>query len=173
MEIPADADADDADADDVDRSVRRPGEQFGDRLGPEDAPITIDLFNDVLRWSVDELRELVDDALDYGGSKARLGKNVGDDFREGKITLPVILAFRRGNAEEREFWRRSLETGAASDAALGEALGILKKHGAIDDTVERARHYGAIAKDALALFPDGDSKRALLQVVDFCVARAH
>src|SRR5512138_2650866 len=56
--------------------------------------------------------QLVDDALDYGGSKARLGKNVGDDFREGKITLPVILAFRRGNADERDFWRASLESGA-------------------------------------------------------------
>jgi octaprenyl-diphosphate synthase len=117
--------------------------------------------------------QLVDDALDYGGSKARLGKNVGDDFREGKITLPVILAFRRGNADEREFWRRSLETGANSDAELERALGILAKHGALDDTIERARHYGAIAKDALALFPDGDGKRALLEVVDFCVARAH
>jgi octaprenyl-diphosphate synthase len=65
---------------------------------------------------------LVDDALDYGGSKARLGKNVGDDFREGKITLPVILAFRRGSADEREFWRRSLETGASSDAELVREL---------------------------------------------------
>ena len=117
--------------------------------------------------------QLVDDALDYGGSKARLGKNVGDDFREGKITLPVILAFRRGSAEEREFWRRSLETGANSDAELERALAILARHGALDDTIERARHYGAIAKDALALFPDGDGKHALLEVVDFCVARAH
>jgi octaprenyl-diphosphate synthase len=117
--------------------------------------------------------QLVDDALDYGGSKARLGKNVGDDFREGKITLPVILAFRRGSAEEREFWHRSLETGANSDAELEQALRILARHGALDDTIDRARHYGAIAKDALALFPDVDGKRALLEVVDFCVARAH
>jgi octaprenyl-diphosphate synthase len=117
--------------------------------------------------------QLVDDALDYGGSKARLGKNVGDDFREGKITLPVILAFRRGSADEREFWRRSLETGANSDSELEQALSILARHGALDDTIERARHYGAIAKDALALFPDSEGKRALLEVVDFCVARAH
>ena len=117
--------------------------------------------------------QLVDDALDYGGSKARLGKNVGDDFRDGKITLPVILAFRRGSAEEREFWRRSLETGATSDAELEHALEILARHGALDDTIERARHYGAIAKDALALFPDSEGKRALIEVVDFCVARAH
>jgi octaprenyl-diphosphate synthase len=117
--------------------------------------------------------QLVDDALDYGGSKARLGKNVGDDFREGKITLPVILAFRRGSAEEREFWRRAMEAGETDDAELERAIGLLARHRAIEDTVERARHYGAIAKDALALFADSDGKRALLEVVDFCVARAH
>jgi octaprenyl-diphosphate synthase len=117
--------------------------------------------------------QLVDDALDYGGSKARLGKNVGDDFREGKITLPVILAFRRGNADERDFWRRALEAGETGDTELERAIGIFVRHGAIDDTIERARHYGAIAKDALALFPDSDAKRALLEVVDFCVGRAH
>jgi octaprenyl-diphosphate synthase len=117
--------------------------------------------------------QLVDDALDYGGSKARLGKNIGDDLREGKITLPVILAFRRGNAEEREFWRGALERGNAADADLERAVSLLARHGALDDTVERARHYGAIAKDALALFPENDAKRALLEVVDFCVARAH
>jgi octaprenyl-diphosphate synthase len=117
--------------------------------------------------------QLVDDALDYGGSKARLGKNVGDDFREGKITLPVILAFRRGSAEERDFWRRAMEAGETGDAELERAIGLLARHRAIEDTVERARHYGAIAKDALALFADSDGKRALLEVVDFCVARAH
>ncbi|HEY7458735.1 MAG TPA: polyprenyl synthetase family protein [Xanthobacteraceae bacterium] len=117
--------------------------------------------------------QLVDDALDYGGSRTRLGKNVGDDFREGKITLPVILAFRRGNAEERNFWHRALEAGETGDAELERAIGVLASHRAIDDTVERARHYGAIAKDALALFPNSEAKRALLEVVDFCVARAH
>jgi octaprenyl-diphosphate synthase len=87
--------------------------------------------------------------------------------------LPVILAFRRGNAEEREFWRGALERGNAADADLERAVSLLARHGALDDTVERARHYGAIAKDALALFPENDAKRALLEVVDFCVARAH
>jgi len=117
--------------------------------------------------------QLIDDALDYGGSRARLGKNVGDDFREGKITLPVILAFRRGNEEEREFWRRALEKGESGDKDLDHAMGLLARHRALEDTVERARHYGAIAKDALALFPEGESKQALVEVVDFCVARAH
>jgi octaprenyl-diphosphate synthase len=117
--------------------------------------------------------QLIDDALDYGGSRARLGKNVGDDFREGKITLPVILAFRRGNEEERNFWRGALEKGKSTDSDLEHAIGLLARHRALEDTVERARHYGAIAKDALALFPEGESKQALVEVVDFCVARAH
>jgi octaprenyl-diphosphate synthase len=117
--------------------------------------------------------QLVDDALDYGGSRARLGKNVGDDFREGKITLPVILAFRRGNEEERRFWRDALEGGESAEADLQRAISLLSRHRAHEDTVERARHYGAIAKDALALFPESESKGALIDVVDFCVARAH
>ncbi|TCT08216.1 polyprenyl synthetase family protein [Aquabacter spiritensis] len=117
--------------------------------------------------------QLVDDALDYGGSQAKLGKNVGDDFREGKITLPVVLAFRRGDAEERAFWKRCLEGGASDDAALSHAVGLLTKHRALSDTIERARHYGAIAKDALALFPAGGAKDALSEAVDFCISRAH
>jgi octaprenyl-diphosphate synthase len=117
--------------------------------------------------------QLVDDALDYGGSRAKIGKNVGDDFREGKITLPVILAFRRGSGDERAFWRRAIEAGEIGESDLERAIELLHRHRALDDTVERARHYGAIAKDALALFPDTGGKQALLDVVDFCVARAH
>jgi octaprenyl-diphosphate synthase len=117
--------------------------------------------------------QLVDDALDYGGASAKLGKNVGDDFREGKITLPVVLSFRRGTTAERAFWRRALEEGEATERDLDQALAIMRRHRALDDTVERARHYGAIAEDALALFPDGAMKRALLEAVEFSIARAH
>jgi octaprenyl-diphosphate synthase len=117
--------------------------------------------------------QLVDDALDYGGSDAKLGKNVGDDFREGKITLPVVLAFRRGAEAERVFWRRTLEQGDIRDGDLDHAGGLLRRHRALEDTIERARHYGAMAKDALALFPDSAMKLALADVVDFCISRAH
>ena len=115
--------------------------------------------------------QLVDDALDYGGSKAELGKNVGDDFHEGKITLPVLLAYRRGNAEEQEFWRKAMESDVADSKALEHAMELLAKHGAIPDTVARARHYGEIARDALAPLPAGQYKDALLEVVEFCVSR--
>ncbi|HEY8578626.1 MAG TPA: polyprenyl synthetase family protein [Beijerinckiaceae bacterium] len=117
--------------------------------------------------------QLIDDALDYGGSSTKLGKNVGDDFREGKITLPVVLSFRRGDDAEREFWRRTLERGEIADGDLDQAVATMRRHRAIEDTVERARHYGAMARDALELFPASEWKKALFEVVDFCVSRAH
>jgi octaprenyl-diphosphate synthase len=117
--------------------------------------------------------QLVDDALDYGGKAAKLGKNVGDDFREGKITLPVVLAFRRGSDSEREFWRRTLERGEATGADIEQAVALMIKHRALEDTVTRARHYGSIAKDALALFPASIMKQALEETVEFCIARSY
>ena len=115
--------------------------------------------------------QLVDDALDYGGSQADLGKNVGDDFREGKITLPIVLAVRQGDETERDFWRRCLERGEIGEGDLEQAMDLLVRHGAIAQTVERARAYGAAAKQALDVFPASPAREALLDVVDFCVAR--
>ena len=117
--------------------------------------------------------QLVDDVLDYGGKAAKLGKNIGDDFREGKITLPVVLAFRRGNDGERIFWINALERGEISDGDLDHAIGLMTKHRALEDTLNRAQHYGAMAVDALALFPASPMKTALEQVVAFCLARSH
>ena len=117
--------------------------------------------------------QLVDDALDYAGSRAQMGKSVGDDFRERKITLPVILAFRRGNTEERAFWKRTLEEANQSENDLAHALKLMERHGSLADTADRARHYGALAKDALAIFNDTEWKSALLEAVDFCIARTH
>ena len=117
--------------------------------------------------------QLIDDVLDFSAKQAKLGKTVGDDFREGKITLPIILAFRRGGDEERVFWRRTLEDLDQSGGDLDRAIGLLEKHGALDDTVERARHYGAIARDAMGIFDDGPHKQALVDVIDFCIERAY
>ena len=117
--------------------------------------------------------QLIDDALDYGGSSSALGKNVGDDFREGKITLPVVLSFRRGSPEERTFWARTLEKAEIAEGDLETAIATMRRHRAIEDTIERARHYGAMARDALELFPASDHKAALLDVVEFCVRRAN
>ncbi len=115
--------------------------------------------------------QLIDDALDYGGSSADLGKNVGDDFREGKVTLPVILAFRRGTGTERQFWRDAIEGNATDDVSLEKAVGYMTRHGGITDTIGRARHFGGIARDALAPLESTAQKQALLDVIDFSISR--
>ncbi len=117
--------------------------------------------------------QLVDDVLDYSAKQATLGKTIGDDFREGKITLPVILAFRRGNDSDRTFWRRTLEDLKQHEGDLEQAIHLLEKYQALEDSVERARHYGAIAHDALGIFNDGEHKRAFKNLIDFCIHRAH
>lgn len=115
--------------------------------------------------------QLIDDALDYSAKQETLGKTVGDDFREGKITLPVILAYLRGDAAERSFWQRTLEKVEQEDGDLRRAIHLMEHHGALKDTVARAAHYGAIARDALGIFPDGPQKQALINVIDFCIDR--
>lgn len=117
--------------------------------------------------------QLIDDVLDYSAKQAELGKTIGDDFRDGKVTLPVLLAWRRGSAEEREFWARTLEHQDIQDGDLDHAVALMIRHNTLADSVERARHYAKIAKDALGVFPDSDVKSALLELVDFCVERAY
>jgi octaprenyl-diphosphate synthase len=116
--------------------------------------------------------QLVDDMLDYSADEAALGKTIGDDFREGKITLPIVLAFARCEEAERPFWRRTLEELDQKPGDLEHAVQLLRKHGALRDTLERARHYGGLARSALDPFRDGPEKRALIEAVDFSVARA-
>lgn len=117
--------------------------------------------------------QLVDDVLDYSAEQATLGKTVGDDFKEGKITLPVVLAWRRGSVAERDFWRRVLEDMTQEDGDLKKAVALMRKHDALADTIERARHYGAIARDALGIFPDSETKSSMVDLIDFCIDRAY
>jgi octaprenyl-diphosphate synthase len=117
--------------------------------------------------------QLVDDVLDYGSEQDVMGKGVGDDFRDGKVTLPVILAFARGSAEDRAFWRSAMAGERVSDEDLAQAIALLRGTGAMDDTLERARHYGRRALDALARFPGGKAKAALSDAVEFAIARAY
>ena len=117
--------------------------------------------------------QLIDDVLDFAARSESLGKNIGDDFREGKITLPVVLAFRRGSEPERGFWRRTLEALDQREGDLEHAIELMERHGSLRDTVARARHYGAIARDALGIFPESSEKRALIDLIDFCIQRAY
>ena len=117
--------------------------------------------------------QLVDDAIDYASDGATMGKDAGDDFRDGKVTLPVILAHARGNDAERRFWRDAIEGRRISDADLAYATRLLEASGAIADTLERARHYGQRAIDALAGIGGGTAKAVLVEAVEFAVARAY
>ena len=117
--------------------------------------------------------QLIDDAIDYASDAATMGKGVGDDFRDGKVTLPVILAVARGSDEERRFWRDAMEGRRNSDEDLAEATRLLRAHNALDDTIARARHYGQRAIDALGPFPAGKAKAALVEAVEFAISRAY
>ncbi len=116
--------------------------------------------------------QLIDDMLDYSARQATLGKAVGDDFREGKITLPVILAFRHGDEDARAFWRRTLEDLEQKMGDLKRAVQMLESAGALAATIERAREYGRKANDALSIFPDCEHKLALQEAVAFAVNRS-
>ena len=117
--------------------------------------------------------QLADDVLDFTARKDDFGKSVGDDFRDGKITLPIVLAYRRGTEDERMFWRRTVVDGDQREDDLSRALELLRRHGTLADTLERAGHYGAIARDAMAIFPPTPEKDALLALIDFCIDRGH
>jgi octaprenyl-diphosphate synthase len=117
--------------------------------------------------------QLVDDAIDYVSDAATMGKNSGDDFRDGKITLPVILAYARGSEADRAFWQAAMSGRAAGDAELARAGELLRETRAVADTMARARHYGQRAIDLLAGFPNGPAKAALVETVEFAIARAY
>jgi octaprenyl-diphosphate synthase len=102
-----------------------------------------------------------------------MGKGVGDDFRDGKITLPVILAYARGSEEDRSFWRDAMAGNATSDADLARATALLEESKAIEDTLARARTYGQRAIDAIGHFPSGKAKSALVEAVEFATYRAY
>jgi octaprenyl-diphosphate synthase len=116
--------------------------------------------------------QLVDDALDYAADQATLGKTVGDDFREGKITLPVLAAFAAGDEAERAFWHRTIEASEQHDSDLDHAMRLMQRHRAIPVTLDRAGHFTDLAKSALSVFADSPMRRALLDVADYTVRRA-
>jgi octaprenyl-diphosphate synthase len=117
--------------------------------------------------------QLIDDAIDYASDAKTMGKGVGDDFRDGKVTLPVILAYARGTDAERSFWRDAMQGSRASDDDLAHAIRLLEASGAIRDTLERARTYGQRAIDALGPFAGGKAKAALIEAVEFAISRAY
>ena len=116
--------------------------------------------------------QLVDDALDYGGLAATMGKNTGDDFKEGKVTLPVVFARDFGDETERAFWRRVV-SGERSEEDFLRALALLKRHNAIALTLDAARAHAHAARSALSALPANAYREALSDLADFVVERAH
>ena len=115
--------------------------------------------------------QLVDDALDYAADQRLLGKTVGDDFREGKITLPVLAAYGAGEEDDRRFWRRVIEDSLQQPDDLDHALELIAATGAIDATLRRAADYAGQAQDALSMFPDNRIRGLLRDVAAYTVNR--
>ena len=115
--------------------------------------------------------QLVDDALDYAADESTLGKTVGDDFREGKITLPVLAAYQAGTAEERSFWSRTIENLDQTEPDLDHALKLMRARGALVTTLDRAQRFVDLAKQALAPFPPSEMRDCLSAVADYTVRR--
>lgn len=115
--------------------------------------------------------QIVDDLLDWGGASGQMGKNTGDDFRERKLTLPVIRAVAAADATERAFWDRTIAKGDQRDGDLEEAMAILTRHGTLEATREVALGFAAEAKSALAVLPDHPLVPMLSDLSDYVVAR--
>jgi octaprenyl-diphosphate synthase len=135
----------------------------------EDAELALDCYGRNLGIAF----QLADDVIDYASDLGTMGKGVGDDFRDGKMTLPVILAYARGEETDRGFWRSAIAGERVSDDDLAHAVTLLQSTEAQSDTIERARYYGRRAIDALAMFPASRTKAALTEAVEFAIARAY
>lgn len=115
--------------------------------------------------------QIIDDLLDYSGSTHRFGKNIGDDFRENKLTLPLIKAISNASTQEYEFWKRVIEKGKQTDGDLEHAISLLNKYNCLEDTQKEALLWSKKAKDALAVFPDSEIRNTLIDLADFIVSR--
>ncbi|HRP09984.1 MAG TPA: polyprenyl synthetase family protein [Terricaulis sp.] len=116
--------------------------------------------------------QLVDDALDYGGLASAMGKNAGDDFKEGKVTLPVVFAREAGDDTERAFWRRAM-SGDQTDDDFHRAVALIRRHNAIELTLDAARAHADAAAAALETLPDNAYRDALRDIADFVIERGY
>ncbi len=115
--------------------------------------------------------QLVDDAIDYSSNKKILGKDIGDDFKEGKITLPIILAYGRSSDKEKQFWSRTISNLDQRKGDFDEALSIIKKYQCIEDTIKRANHFSNVAIDSIDIFKNNQYKDCLVSLVSQSISR--
>jgi octaprenyl-diphosphate synthase len=134
---------------------------------PEDVVQALYTYGDALGIAF----QIADDLLDYTGTTAAIGKNVGDDFRERKLTLPLIKAVAKADAEERAFWVRVIEKGDQREGDLAQALAIMNRHGALDAARADALAWAARGRAALAQVPDHPLRQILDDLSAYVVAR--
>ena len=115
--------------------------------------------------------QLIDDAIDYSSSNITLGKNIGDDFKEGKVTLPIILAYLRSNKAEKDFWKKTIVHLKQEKDDFHHAINIIKKYDCIEDTIDRARHFANVAIDSLGSFKDNNYKIGLINLIQSSLNR--
>lgn len=116
--------------------------------------------------------QIIDDTLDYSSSDLILGKNIGEDFKEGKVTLPIILVYDKCNDEEKEFWNRVICLNNQNQSDFHHAMTILNKYNIFEEVKKTAREYYLSAKDNLQLIPDSESKQLIIEILDFSLNRA-
>ena len=134
---------------------------------PADHITALETYGDALGISF----QMADALLDYGGNAGDLGKNTGDDLREGKMTMPVNIAYSRSEPEERSFWERVIGKADVQEGDVAQAVEIMRRHDALEETRTRALAWSAQAVEALELLPAGDMRDTLADLADFVVAR--
>ena len=115
--------------------------------------------------------QLIDDAIDYSSNSKMMGKNIGDDFKEGKITLPIILAFGRSNKQEKKFLKNVISKPQEDQNSFKLTKELLIKYKCIEDTLIRANHFADVAIDSLSIFKDNKYKRALIKLIETSIKR--
>lgn len=115
--------------------------------------------------------QIADDALDYSADQEALGKAVGDDFREGKMTAPILIAIENATEDEKAFWTRTISMGNQTDEDLPRAIEILNSHNAIEKSLDLAKTYGNKAKAAMQQAPDHPSKEAMIGLITYAIER--
>ncbi len=115
--------------------------------------------------------QLIDDAIDYVSDSKTMGKNIGDDFKEGKITLPVILAYGRSNEEEKKFWKKTISKINQNSNDFTKAIKIINKYNCIEDTITRAKHFADVAVDSLSIFENNLYKESLIKLLKSSISR--
>jgi octaprenyl-diphosphate synthase len=143
--------------------------QVGTAVATKDEQLRVAMYNFGLNLGI--AFQIMDDVLDYMATRTTLGKEIGDDFNEGKVTLPVILAYTKSNSEEKDFWLRTITKLEQNTQDFETALGIINKYEIIEECLDIAKNYTIKAKEHIAIAPENQIKSSLLEVLDFAIKR--